>query len=140
MRFFATKEGIWEFLQNMGYKLCTMILPLNAKQLSMLHSFWFIDGLITIGHVNECPIMHHFGNSRHTQPMIPYKVLTEYSWEFHCKILLRECCQQHALLHWTFGAWKIFLTIAHLEGPKPYDWLRLLPVCYNMQCTFYFLN
>ena len=59
MRFLA-KYGI--------YKLCTIILLLNAEQLSMSHSFWFIDGYITIGHVNECPMMHVLGWIRSITP------------------------------------------------------------------------
>ena len=37
---------------------------------------------ISIGHVNEYPTMHYFGNPRHTQPMIAYIILTEYFWKF----------------------------------------------------------
>ena len=35
----------------------------------------------TIGHVNEYPTMHYFGNPRHTQSMIAYKILTEFFWK-----------------------------------------------------------
>ena len=31
-----------------------------------------------IGHVNEYPVMHYFGNPKHTQSMITYMILTEY--------------------------------------------------------------
>ena len=42
-----------------------------------------------IEHVNEYPTIHYFRNPRHTQSMIAYKILTEYSREylyviFHC--------------------------------------------------------
>ena len=33
----------------------------------------------TIGHGNEYPTMHYFGNPGHTQSMIAYKILTKYS-------------------------------------------------------------
>ena len=36
----------------------------------------------TIGHVNEYPTMHYFGNPGHTQSMTVYKILTEYFWKF----------------------------------------------------------
>ena len=35
-----------------------------------------------IGHVNEYPTMHYFGNPGHTQSMIAYMILTEYFWKF----------------------------------------------------------
>ena len=35
-----------------------------------------------IGHVNEYPTMHYFGNPRHTKSMIAYIILTEYFWKF----------------------------------------------------------
>ena len=34
----------------------------------------------TIGQVNEYLTMHYFGNPRHTQLIIVYKILTEYFW------------------------------------------------------------
>ena len=57
---------------------------------------WFIH---TIGHVNEYPTTHYFGNPRHTQSMVAYMILTEYVWKFQWKIVLWECCW-HALLHY----------------------------------------
>ena len=39
----------------------------------------------SIGHVNKYPTIHHFGNPRHTQSMIAYKILTEYFWEIPVK-------------------------------------------------------
>ena len=47
---------------------------------------------ISIGHVNEYPTIHHFGNPRHTQSMVAYKILTEYFWKFQRKIALWVCC------------------------------------------------
>ena len=43
----------------------------------------------TIGHVNEYLTMHYFGNPRHTQSMLAYKILTEsisgnFSEKLHC--------------------------------------------------------
>ena len=40
-----------------------------------------------IGHVNEYPTMHYFGNPKHTQLMIAYMILTEYFLE----ILVKHC-------------------------------------------------
>ena len=39
---------------------------------------------LTMRHVNvnEYPTMHYFGNSRHTQTLIAYMILTEYLWKF----------------------------------------------------------
>ena len=34
-----------------------------------------------MGHVNEYPTMHYFGNARHTQSMIAFMILTGYFWE-----------------------------------------------------------
>ena len=47
---------------------------------------------VAIGHVNEYPAMHYFGNPRHTQSMIEYMILTEYFWKFQWKVALWECC------------------------------------------------
>ena len=42
-------------------------------------SRWVImNKIVWIGHVNEYPTMHYFGNPRHTQSMIGYMILTEY--------------------------------------------------------------
>ena len=38
--------------------------------------------LIAVGHVNDYPTMHYFGNPRRTQSMIAYVILTEYFWKF----------------------------------------------------------
>ena len=35
-----------------------------------------------IGHVNEYPTMHYFGNPKRTQSMIAYMILSEYLWKF----------------------------------------------------------
>ena len=45
-----------------------------------------------IGYVNKDPIMHHFGNPRHTQSMIVYIILTENFWKFQSKVALWERC------------------------------------------------
>ena len=45
-----------------------------------------------VGHVNEFPTMHYFGNPGHSHSMIAYKILTEYFWKFQRKIALWECC------------------------------------------------
>ena len=39
----------------------------------------------TIGHVNDYPTMHYFGNSRHTRSMIAYMILTEFFLEITVK-------------------------------------------------------
>ena len=43
---------------------------------------------LTIGHVNDYPTMHDFGNPGHIQSMIAYTILTEYflkfQWKLHC--------------------------------------------------------
>ena len=43
-----------------------------------------------IGYVNKDPIMHHFGDPRHTQSMIVYIILTENFWKFQSKVALWE--------------------------------------------------
>ena len=45
-----------------------------------------------IGHGNEYPTMHYFGNPRHTQSLIVYMILTEYFWKVQVKIAMWECC------------------------------------------------
>ena len=51
-------------------------------------SGWYLFGcthrpmVVPIGHVNEYPTMHCFGNPRHTQSMIVYMIWTEYFWRF----------------------------------------------------------
>ena len=37
---------------------------------------------VIIGHINEYPTMHYFGNPRHTDSMIAYRILTEQLWKF----------------------------------------------------------
>ena len=51
-----------------------------------------VVNIFSIGYVNEYPMMHCFGNPRHTQSMITYMNLTEYFWKFQLKIALWECC------------------------------------------------
>ena len=41
--------------------------------------------------------MHYFGIPRHTQSVIAYNILSEYSWKFQRKIALLEFCS-HSLL------------------------------------------
>ena len=38
--------------------------------------------LMLKGNVNEYPIMHYFGNPRHTQSMKAYMILTKNFWKF----------------------------------------------------------
>ena len=56
------------------------------------NSVFFTNKTNSIGHVNEYPIVHHFGFPRHTQSMIAYRILTEYFWELQWKVALWECC------------------------------------------------
>ena len=44
-------------------------------------AFLYIQ-VVQIGHVNEYPTMHDFGNPRHAQSMLAYIILTEYFWIF----------------------------------------------------------
>ena len=56
---------------------------------------------LLIGHVNENPVMRHFGNPRHAQSMTAYLILTEYtciSGNSSKNIALWYCCY-HTLLH-----------------------------------------
>ena len=61
-------------------------VKLNKQLNEILQSF--IRFSLLVGHVNEYPTMHYFGNPRHTQSMIAYKILTEYfgksSEKLHC--------------------------------------------------------
>ena len=41
-----------------------------------------MESMAQLGHVNEYPAMHYFGNPKHTQLMIAYMILTEYFWKF----------------------------------------------------------
>ena len=45
-----------------------------------------------LGHVNEYPTIHYFGNPKRTQSMIAYMILTEHSWKFSWNNALWECC------------------------------------------------
>ena len=43
---------------------------------------------MTVGHVNEYPTMHYFGNPQHTHSMIEFMILTKYFWKFQWKVAL----------------------------------------------------
>ena len=55
-----------------------------------------------MGHVNEYPTMHYFGNLGHTRSMTAYiyRTLTEYFWKFQWKVALWESCSRALLIVW----------------------------------------
>ena len=90
---FSYREGlclglfVWKqcSLYCINYYVCVVKeFPLTPWR-SSCSTFW-------IGHVNEYPTMHSFGNPRHTQSIIAYMILTEYFWKFQWTIALWECC------------------------------------------------
>ena len=71
------------------YKGCTM------RKTGRYYNLYDTDKPKTkspLGHVNEYPAMHYFGNPRHSQSMITYIILTEYSGnssvKLHCGTLI----------------------------------------------------
>ena len=65
-----------EDCQGTGYILRRMTLSV------LIGTFY----AVAIGHVYEYPTMHNIGIPRHTQSMIAYTNLTEYSWKSQSKI------------------------------------------------------
>ena len=63
----------------------------HYKSNTLTNSPWVVclimQARISIGHVNEYPTMHHFGNPWNTQSMIAYMILAEYFWKFWWKIV-----------------------------------------------------
>ena len=62
-----------------------MTTPIDQPNLLYL-IYANITAFTEIGQVNEYPLMHYFGNSRHTQSMLAHKILSisgnssERSW------------------------------------------------------------
>ena len=72
-----------------AFKICVPVSNIkHFGKLRKLHSDRGSTNALfsLIGHVNEYPTMHYFGNPRHTQSMIAYIILTEYFWKFQWKI------------------------------------------------------
>ena len=68
-----------EFVPKMRKQFCVSYWqPLKTK----LYPCKVAPAATLVGHVNEYPTMHYFGNPRHTQSMIAYMILTEYFWKF----------------------------------------------------------
>ena len=81
-------------IQEALFLLLIMATPIDQPNLLYL-IFANITVFTEIGHVNDYPSMHYFGNSRHTQQMLVYKILTEYFWKLQWKIVGTWC---HSLM------------------------------------------
>ena len=58
--------------------LCEVIIK-KIKYSTRKGSHFVVDA---IGHVNEYPTMHCFGNPRHIESIITFTILMEYFWKF----------------------------------------------------------
>ena len=72
-------------LGELSYYFIPTLVFYSGEEVWMLWSY-------CLGHVNEYPIVHYFGNPRHTQSIIAYMILTGYFWKFQWKIASWECC------------------------------------------------
>ena len=61
--------------------------------IAMSWYFGTLGKLVTLlGHVNEYPTMHYFGNPGHNQSNDTYMILTEYFWRLQCFLGMLLTC------------------------------------------------
>ena len=63
-----------------------------------------------MGHVNVYATMHYFGIPRHTQPMIAYKILTEFSGNSSEKL---HCGNVVNMPYWIIAIFLSFRVVSH---------------------------